>query len=234
MLIVMEYRNVANLLELSLDLKAARRGDILQINAAERTRNKLDGAYDLVHILGGHAQRERIHIRKRLEQRAFALHHRHAGDRADIAQAEYRCAVRNNRNQVMPAGISIAQRRVILNFKARLGHARRIGDRKVLLAVYLTPSNDLDLAAPLLMRLERAFFQIHIAFLHSFFAPVFFYRYFTTKNPCCIGAEWKKPSVLCLPPAHQPWKQQDKRRARNRCGQDIRYRLGIQQRRCGK
>ena len=79
-LVIVEYRNVADLLESALDLKAARSRDVLQVDAAERAGDQLNGADDLVHILGSHAQRERIHVSERLEQRALALHNRHAGD----------------------------------------------------------------------------------------------------------------------------------------------------------
>ena len=157
-LVVVEHRDVADLLELALDLKAARCCDILQIDAAERTGDQLDGAHDLVHVLGRHAERERIHIRERLEQRALALHDRHAGDRADIAQTEHSGAVRDDRDQIVAAGVGVAQGRVILDLEAGLGHAGRIGDRQIVLAVDLAPRDDLDLAAPVLMRLERAFF----------------------------------------------------------------------------
>ena len=157
-LVVVEHRDVADFLELALDLKAARRGDVLQIDAAERARDQLDGAHDLVHILGSHTKRERIHVRERLEQRALALHDRHARDRADVAQAEHSRAVRNDRNQVVAAGIGVAQRRVVLDLEAGLSHAGRIGDRQIVLAVDLAPRDDLDLAAPLLMRLEGALF----------------------------------------------------------------------------
>ena len=65
-LIVVEYRNVADLLESALDLKAARSRDILEVDAAERAGDQLNGTYDLVHILGSHTERERVHVSERL------------------------------------------------------------------------------------------------------------------------------------------------------------------------
>ena len=164
-LIVVEYRNVADLLESALDLKAARSRDVLQIDAAERAGDELDGADDLVHILGGHAERERVHVSERLEQRALALHNRHAGNRTDIAQTEHRGAVRDDRNQIVAARIGVAERRIVLDLEARLGNTRRVRDRQIVLAVYLTASYDLNLAAPFFVCLQCAFLNVHVLFL---------------------------------------------------------------------
>ena len=35
-----------------LDLKAARRGDVLQVDTAEASRQQIDRTYDLVHVVG--------------------------------------------------------------------------------------------------------------------------------------------------------------------------------------
>ena len=73
-----------------------------------------------------------------LEQRALALHDRHAGNRTDIAQTEHRGAVRDDRNQIVAARIGVAERRIVLDLEARLGNTRRVRDRQIVLAVYLT------------------------------------------------------------------------------------------------
>ena len=165
MLVVVEYRNVADLFQAALDFEAARRRDVLQIDAAERAGNQLNRAHDLVHVLGGNAERERIDVRERLEQRTLALHDRHAGERTDVAQTEHRGAVRDDRNEVVAAGVLIAEGRVILDLEARLGYAGGVSDGKVVLAVYLTAGDDFDLACPFLVRFECAFFYVHVLFL---------------------------------------------------------------------
>ena len=134
-LVIVEYRNVADLFQTALDLKAARSGDVLEVDAAERAGDQLNGADDLVHILGRHTERERIHVSERLEQRALALHNRHAGNRTDIAQTEHRSAVRDDRNQIVAARVLVAERRIVLDLKARLGNTRRVRDRQIVLAV---------------------------------------------------------------------------------------------------
>ena len=164
-LVIMEYRNVADLLEAALDLEAARSGDVLKIDAAERAGDQLNRAHDLVNILGCNAERERIDIRERLEQRALALHDRHAGERADIAQTKHSRAVRDDRNEIVAARVFIAEGRIVLDLEARLGYAGRVGDGKIVLAVHLTAGNDLDLACPFFMCLECAFFYVHVLFL---------------------------------------------------------------------
>ena len=165
MLVIVEYRNVADLLESALDLKAARSRDILEVNATERAGDQLNGAYDLVHILGSHTERERIHVSERLEQRALALHNRHAGNRTDIAQTEHRGAVRDDRNQIVAARVLVAERRIVLDLEARLGNTRRVRDRQIVLAVYLTAGHDLNLAAPFFVCLQCAFLNVHVLFL---------------------------------------------------------------------
>ena len=161
----MKYRNVTDLLEAALDLEAARSGDVLKIDAAERAGDQLDRAHDLVNILGCNAERERIDVRERLEQRALALHDRHAGERADVAQTEDCRTVGDDRNEIVAARVFIAEGRIVLDLEARLGYAGRVGDGKIVLAVHLTAGNDLDLACPFFMCLECAFFYVHVLFL---------------------------------------------------------------------
>ena len=84
MLVVVEDRNVALFLQLALDLKAARCGDVLQVDAAEGAGDQADRVYKLVHIMRLDAKRERIHIAERLKEHALALHDRQTGFRADV------------------------------------------------------------------------------------------------------------------------------------------------------
>ena len=67
----------SSLLQLLLDLEAARRGDVLEVDAAERGRDQLDGPHDLVGVGRVQADRERVDAGELLEQAALALHHRH-------------------------------------------------------------------------------------------------------------------------------------------------------------
>ena len=51
MLVVVEDGDVADLLEAPLDLKAARRGDVLEVDAAKAAGQELHRADDLVHVV---------------------------------------------------------------------------------------------------------------------------------------------------------------------------------------
>ena len=104
----MEDGDIAFLLEAALDFKAAGSGDILQVDSAEGTGQQLDGVDNIVYAFAAHAQGEGVHIGKRLKQGALALHHRHTGFGADVAQAQHGGAVCDDGHQVASAGIGIA------------------------------------------------------------------------------------------------------------------------------
>ena len=55
MLIIVEHRNIANLFQLLLNFKAARRRNILQIDSAEALRNQSNRIHNRIYILGIHA-----------------------------------------------------------------------------------------------------------------------------------------------------------------------------------
>ena len=83
----MKDGDVAALLEALFDLKAAGCRNILEVHAAERPREQGHGFYDVIHVLGPDAKRDRVHIAEGLEKSTFSFHDRHAGFRADISEA---------------------------------------------------------------------------------------------------------------------------------------------------
>ena len=126
-LVVVEDRDIAAGLEALLNFKAARGGNIFEVDAAEAARNQANGIDDVVHVLGADADRNRVHAAEALEQRAFSLHDRHAGLRADVAEAEHRGAVRYHGHEIRTAGQVVALVHVLLDLQAGLRNARRIG-----------------------------------------------------------------------------------------------------------
>ena len=166
-LVVVEDGNVADFLQLALHLKAARRGDIFQIDAAETAGNQVDGSRQLVHVLRAHAQRERVHAREFLEQHAFAFHHRHARLRADVAQAEDRRAIRNHGDHVRPPREQIALFVIIANRETRLGHARRVCEREFFAVGDMGSRRDFQLTLPFIVLFQRFLPDIHQK--HPFF-----------------------------------------------------------------
>ena len=158
-LVVMEHGDVAQLLQLPLNFEAAGRGDILQVDAAEAAGDQVDRAYDLVHVLTADAQRECVHVAEGFEQRAFSLHDRHAGLRADVAETQHRGTVRDDGHQVVPAGQGEGFVIVFLDFQTGLGDARRIRQGQIVLGLYGNAGYDLDFPLPFSMQ-TKGFFRV--------------------------------------------------------------------------
>ena len=130
-LVVVEHRDIELRLEAILDLEAARRRDVLEVDAAEGRRDQLDVAHDLVGVGRVEADREGVDAGELLEQAALALHHRHRRARADVAEAEHRRAVGDDRHRV---ALDRVLEGLVLVFGDRLAdarHARRVGHREV-------------------------------------------------------------------------------------------------------
>ena len=161
MLIVVEDGNVALFLELALDLEAARRGDILKVDAAKASGDVVDRLNELVHVLGLHAEREGVHVAERLEEHALALHDGHAGLGADVAKTENGAAVGDDGSHVPAARELIAPAQILLDLETRLRNAGRIGKRKIVLRLDRHARHHFDLALPLAVEAERFFCIIH-------------------------------------------------------------------------
>ena len=147
-LVVVEHRDIADFLQLALDLEAAGSGDVFQVDAAEAAADQVNGADDFIHVLAADADREGVHVAERLEQRALAFHDGHAGFRADIAQAQHRGAVGDHGHQVVAAGEGEGFIVILLNLQTGLGDAGRISQGQIFLVLYGDAGNDLDLALP--------------------------------------------------------------------------------------
>jgi len=76
---------------------------------------------------------EHVDPGKFLEQTGLSLHYRLAGERTDIAEAEYGGAVGDDCHQVGARGERRCLVRIIPDGKARIGNTRRIGERQVAL-----------------------------------------------------------------------------------------------------
>ena len=123
-LVVVEHRDIAHLLQPALDLKAAGGGDVLQVDAAEGAGDVVHRLNELVHILGPDTQGERVDAAEGLEQDALALHHRHPGLGADVPQAQHGGAVGDDRHQVVPPGELVALARGPSGSPGRAGPPR--------------------------------------------------------------------------------------------------------------
>ena len=173
MLVVVEHRNIAALFELLFNLKASGRGDILQIHAAERACQQRNGIDDVIDILAAHAKRNGVHTAEGLEEHALTLHDRHAGLRADIAEAEDCCAVGYNSHRVPAAGQIVALVDVLLDFQAGLGNAGRVGQRQRFLVVDRCARRHFEFAFPLIVFFQRFCCVIHTVLSFSYCQIIF-------------------------------------------------------------
>ncbi len=101
MLVVVEDRDVELLAQPALDLEATRSRDVLEVDSTEDGRDGDDRADDLVHILGGQADRPGVDVRELLEQHRLALHDRKRRLGADVAEAEDSRTVGHHRDGVL-------------------------------------------------------------------------------------------------------------------------------------
>ena len=134
----------------------------------DNDEDERDGIDEFVHIVRLDAQREGIHIAEGLEEHAFALHDRHTGLRADIAETEDGGAVGDDGTEVPAAGELVALLNVLLDLQARLGDARRVGERQIVLRLDRHARRNLDFSLPFAMQTKRFFCVIHV------YSPVFY------------------------------------------------------------
>ena len=143
-LIIVEDRNIHALAQFLLNVEALRGFNIFEVNAAKRGfqgRNHIDKFIRIEFI---HFDVENINPGEFLKQNAFAFHYRLTGQRANVAEAQHRCTVGNNRNQVAARGIFVGGQRVFLNFQTRRSHARRVGQRQIALCCQRLGRRNLD------------------------------------------------------------------------------------------
>jgi hypothetical protein len=129
-LVVMEDRDVEQRPEPVLDLEAARRRDIFQVDAAETRRERGHSGYDLVDAGAGQADGHGVDAGEPLEQQRLALHHRHRGRRTDVAQAEHGRAIGDDGDRVGHPGVIGGQLGLLGDRGAHPGDPRRVRHRQ--------------------------------------------------------------------------------------------------------
>ena len=147
MLIIVKDGDVDLVLQSLLDLEAARRRDVLEVDAAEGGRDQLHGLDDLVGVVGAEADRERIDVGELLEQHRLALHHRHRGLRADVSEAQHGASVGDDRDRVLLDRELERLRAILGDLGAHPRHAGRVGHREVVARLQGVLVVLLDLAA---------------------------------------------------------------------------------------
>ena len=123
MLVVMKNRDIEAFLERRLDQECSRGLDVLEIDTAERGFQRGDNFNQFVRVLFVDLDIEDIDICKFLEQHSLAFHNGLGGQRADIAQSQYRRAVADHTHQVASGGYFADSSRILLNQFAGSRHA---------------------------------------------------------------------------------------------------------------
>ena len=161
MLVVVEDRDIQRLLQPFLDLKAAWRADVLQIDAAEARSQPGDSLDDLFRILGIQADGNRVHAAEFLEQDGLSFHDRHGGVRADVAEAQNGGTVGNHGDGIRLHGVGISGFLILRDDLAGLRDAGRIGQGQILSGFYGNLGNGFQLSVQLFMKRQRFFICRH-------------------------------------------------------------------------
>jgi len=147
-LVVVEDGNVQRLIQAPLDFEAARRADVLQVDAAERRGEGPYRGHDLVHVLRVQADRHRVHPAELLEQHGLALHDRQRGARADVAESQHGRTVGDDRDCVPGPGVVVGEAGLGGDGLAHPGHPRGVREGEVLPAGQRDGRGNGHLAAP--------------------------------------------------------------------------------------
>ncbi len=147
MLVVVEDGDVEELLEARLDLEAARRRDVLQVDPAEPGRDRGHGGDDLVRVGRREADRPGIDAAELLEENGLSLHHRHRRLGADVAEPEHRGAVAHDGDRVLLDREVPDLAGILGDRDAHARDAGRIGHREVVAGLQRHLRGHLDLPA---------------------------------------------------------------------------------------
>ena len=103
---------------------------------------------DVLRVLGADLEVEHVDVGELLEEVRLSLHHRLAGERPDVAEAEHRGAVGDDGDEVAAGRVLVGVLGVLLDLEAGLGDAGRVGEGEVALVVERLGGDDCDLPGP--------------------------------------------------------------------------------------
>ena len=167
MLVIVENRNGHPFPELSLDVEALRRLDVLEVYSPEgwlQARDDIDECIDIGLV---DLDIEHVDSGELLEKYGFTLHDRLCRQWSDGAETEYRRAVADHTYQVAPRG----QLGDLLGIRhdgvTGRRDARRVGESQILLGAQWLGGGDRQLAGHgISMVVEGAFVEF---FCHDYF-----------------------------------------------------------------
>ena len=161
MLVVVEDGDIAALLQPALNLKAARRRDVLQIDAAKGGRNSLAGCDHFFGTVGVDADGEGIHAAELLEEHSLALHDRQACLGADVTQTQHGGAVGDDSHHIALEGVLVDVVGVFPDLAAGFGNTGGVGGGQVVAGGDLHLAHDAHLAVVRLVHFQSCFVEIH-------------------------------------------------------------------------
>ena len=162
-LVIMEDRDVHFPFQGLFDFIAFRRSNIFQVDTGERRLQTLYRFDEFFRVLRIQTDRYGIDAAKDLEENGFPFHDRHGSFRADVAQAEDAGPVRYDGDHIATAGQVERQIRVLSDFPARLGNARRIENTQVVVGLEDFPGNGFNNAVFAAADFHGFFIEIHDA-----------------------------------------------------------------------
>ncbi len=161
MLIIMKDRDVQALFETILHDKAARAGDILQVDAAKAGTD----VHTVSTISSGSVVARQsgkgVDAAKLLEQHGFAFHHRHRRGGPNVAQPQHRRPVGDHGHGVALDRQRVGPGRILGDGPADPCHTGRVDHREVIARLDRKAALHLDLAAK--MHQERAVADVNHA-----------------------------------------------------------------------
>ncbi len=146
MLVVVKNRDLHAAAELFLHLETFRRLDVFEIDGAEGGLERGDDLDKFVGVVGVHFDVENVDAGEFLEQHRLAFHHRLGRQRADRAQAEDGRAIGDDGDEIGARGEARGLGRIGHDGERGFGHARRIGERQIVLRRQRLRCDDGDLA----------------------------------------------------------------------------------------
>ena len=153
-LVVVEDGNVELVAQALLDRKAARRCNVLEVDASEAGGDCLHDRNDRVDVLRRQADRESIDPAEVLEEHCLAFHHGQGCLWADVAQPEHRRAIGDDGDHVLLDRERPRLLRIVGDRLGNAGNSRRVHHRQIFSCFQRRFRDHLDLAA--FVQLERA------------------------------------------------------------------------------
>ena len=147
-LIVVEHRDLHAPAQFGFDAEAFGRLDILQVDRAEGRFQRRHDVAEQFRVLGIDLDVEDVDSGEFLEQDGLALHHRLAGEGADVAEAEHGRAVGDHGDQIAAGGVVVSAVRVGLDRLAGGGDAGGVGQRQIALRRHALGRLDGQLPGP--------------------------------------------------------------------------------------